>query len=159
MKLKPGEIIPLTDDDMFTEIFNNEQNLCIIEEFIASYFNYELEEVRGNIKILPRKLKRGKAKEKSKEIDLLLDYKRKKYNIEMTTGWNQAIKDRNVVFLCNIHGRNLDKGDEYNLIDETVQINLCSFTNKNKKKETYYLINEEGEKVNREVKNRSNIYG
>ena len=78
MKLKPGEIIPLTDDDMFTEIFNNEQNLCIIEEFIASYFNYELEEVRGNIKILPRKLKRGKAKEKSKEIDLLLDYKKEK---------------------------------------------------------------------------------
>ena len=53
--LKPGEIIPLTDDDMFTEVFNNEENICILEEFISTYFNYPLDIIRGNLKIMPRK--------------------------------------------------------------------------------------------------------
>ena len=51
-----GEIIPLTFDIMFTEIFNNEENICILEEFISGYFNYSLNDVRGNLEILSRRL-------------------------------------------------------------------------------------------------------
>lgn len=143
--LKPGEIIPLTDDDMFTEVFNNEENICILEEFISTYFNYPLDIIRGNLKIMPRKIGKARAKEKSKEVDLLLKYNNKNYNIEMSTGWNQSIIDRNVLYLSSIHGRQLEKGDNYYKIDESIQLNLCAFKNGNKKREKYYITSEEGE--------------
>jgi len=54
--INKGEIIPLTFDIMFTEIFNNEDSICILEEFISGYFNYPLESVRGNLEILSRRL-------------------------------------------------------------------------------------------------------
>jgi len=145
IKLKPGEIIPLTDDDMFTEVFNNEANMCVIEEFISTYFNYPLKDIKGNIKIMPRKLTRNRAKEKSKEVDLFLKYNDKNINIEMTTGWNQHIKDRNVIFLSNIHGRQLNKGNKYIKIDESIQLNFCSFKCKGRTREKYYLKNQFGD--------------
>ena len=43
---------------MFTEIFNDEDNICILEEFVSSYLNIEFKEVRGNLKLLSRKLNR-----------------------------------------------------------------------------------------------------
>ena len=63
-----NKIIPLNDDDMFTQIFNDKKYLPVIEEFIADYFNYDLKDVRGNITIYSRKLFKGTLKEKGKEI-------------------------------------------------------------------------------------------
>ena len=150
--LDKDEIIPLKYDYMFTQIFNNKENICILEEFIAAYFNYELKEVRGNIVLQPRKLGKSSIKEKSKEVDLLLKYKNKNYNIEMSTGWNQDIKDRNVVFLTNIHGKQLERGDKYNKIDESIQLNLCAFKEGKSAREKYYLTNEEGKVLTQKLR-------
>ena len=152
VKLIKGDIIPLTDDDMFTEVFNNKENMCFIEEFIATYFNYPLEEIKGNIKIQPRKLSRNLATEKSKEVDLFLKYGNKNINIEMTTGWNQPVIDRNVVFLANIHGRQLEKGNNYNIIDESIQLNFCSFSNRGKTRDIYFLKNQYDEILTHKLK-------
>ena len=92
-KLKEGEIIPLTFDPMFTEIFNNENNICILEEFISYYMDIPLNEVRGNLKLLSRNLKRKNLTSSKKEVDLLLDLNGKKYNIEMSNGWSEEIRD------------------------------------------------------------------
>ena len=81
--IRKGEIIPLTFDIMFTEIFNNEDNICILEEFIAGYFNYSLDDVRGNLEILSRRLPRENRIDSRKEVDLLLNLNGKKINIEI----------------------------------------------------------------------------
>ena len=39
--LKKGELISLTFDIMFTEIFNNPDNICILEEFISNYLDIQ----------------------------------------------------------------------------------------------------------------------
>ena len=52
-----GEIIPLTFDPIFTSIFNNEENICILEDFISIYFDIPINEVIGNIKIYSKKLR------------------------------------------------------------------------------------------------------
>lgn len=145
--LKKGEIIPLTFDPMFTEIFNNEDNICILEEFISYYLDIPLNLVRGNLKLLSRNLKRKNLKSSKKEVDLLLDYNGKKYNIEMSNGWTKEIKERNVVFLSNIHADQLKRGfNEYKEIEESIQINLNNFNSEKNLKTTYYLRNEEGKK-------------
>ena len=79
--LKKNEIIPMTFDLMFTEIFNNEENIELLEEFIAYYMDIPLEDVKGNLKLLSRNLKKKNLKSSKKEVDLLLDLKGKKYNI------------------------------------------------------------------------------
>jgi hypothetical protein len=143
--LAPGEIIPLTDDNMFTEIFNDKDNLCVLEEFIASYFSFDLEKVRGNIQIKSRHLNKETLVESNKSVDLLLEYENKKYNIEMSTGWNQGIRDRNTVFLSNIHGKQLSRGfNSYEEIESSIQINLNAFNCEENVKASYYLRNETG---------------
>ena len=41
--------LPLYNDIIFTEIFNNPDNIRILENFLESYFNYELGSLRNRI--------------------------------------------------------------------------------------------------------------
>lgn len=50
--LKENELIPLTFDVMFTEIFNNPDNICILEEFVSNYLEIPLKDVSGNLKFI-----------------------------------------------------------------------------------------------------------
>ena len=135
---------------MFTVIFNDEKHLCILEEFISDYFGYKLEEVRGNLEIKSRRLKKEIIYEKGKEVDLLLNYKGKKINIEMSTGINAAIIDRNIMFLSKIHSLQADKGDNYKEIRETVQINLLANSKYDELKISFSFANIEKKIVLRE---------
>ena len=137
IKLQEQKIIALKYDFMFCQIFNNEENISILEEFIADYFNYNLEDVKGNIKIVSRKLKRISKKEPSKEVDLLLKYKNQLRNIEISTSWSEGVRDRNVLFLSKIHGEQEYNG--YEEIKQTIQINLLAFNYRNKLKSSYYM--------------------
>jgi predicted transposase/invertase (TIGR01784 family) len=142
--LEPGEIIPIESDIMFTEVFNDKKNLCILEEIIAIYFNYPLEEVRGNLKLETRNLDKGTLKESSKEVDLLLKYKGEDINIEMSTGLSNDIIERNCVFISNIHGKQLDKGfNAYKEINPSYQINFFRGYERNKFKSSLKLMDPE----------------
>lgn len=50
-QLCPGEIIPLTFDYIFTAIFNNPNNVDIIEEILSSYLEIPLKNMEGKLKI------------------------------------------------------------------------------------------------------------
>ena len=144
--LKENELIPLTFDIMFTEIFNNPDNICILEEFISNYLDIPLKEVTGNLKILSRRLKKEVRYDSRKEVDLLLNYKGKKINIEMSNNKSDGVINRNVVYLCKIHGNQLKVGDiNYSKINSTIQIVFNNFNIGNELKTTWYLRNEEGQ--------------
>ena len=144
--LKENELIPLTFDIMFTEIFNNPDNICILEEFISNYLDIPLKEVSGNLKILSRRLKKEVRYDSRKEVDLLLNYKGKKINIEMSNNKSDGVINRNVVYLCKIHGNQLKVGDiNYSKINSTIQIVFNNFNIGNELKTTWYLRNDEGQ--------------
>ena len=144
--LKENELIPLTFDIMFTEIFNNPDNICILEEFISNYLDIPLKEVTGNLKILSRRLKKEVRYDSRKEVDLLLNYKGKKINIEMSNNKSDGVINRNVVYLCKIHGNQLKVGDtNYSKINSTIQIVFNNFNISNELKTTWYLRNDEGQ--------------
>lgn len=151
--LTKNEIIPMTFDLMFTEIFNNEENIELLEEFISYYMDIPIIEVKGNLKLLTRNLKKKNLKSSKKEVDLLLDLNGKKYNIELSNKWNQGIIDRNVVYLSNIHGEQLKKGFiSYNEIKESIQINLNNFESDNEIKTSYYFMNDKLEKLSEKIR-------
>ena len=131
---------------MFTEIFNNPDNICILEEFISNYLDIPLKEVTGNLKILSRRLKKEVRYDSRKEVDLLLNYKGKKINIEMSNNKSDGVINRNVVYLCKIHGNQLKVGDiNYSKINSTIQIVFNNFNIGNELKTTWYLRNDEGQ--------------
>ena len=143
--LKKNEIIPLSFDIMFSEVFNNEDNICILEEFISGYFNYDLELVRGNLKILSRRLGKENRLDSRKEVDLLLDYQGNKINIEMSNYKSEGITDRNIIYLCKMHGKQLKVGDySYSKINKSVQIVFNNFDCQEELRTIWYLRNERG---------------
>ena len=143
--LKEGELIPLTFDIMFTEIFNNPDNICILEEFISNYLDIPLNLVIGNLKILSRRLSKEERYDSRKEVDLLLNYKGKKINIEMSNSASDDVINRNVVYLCKIHGRQLKTNDiNYSKINDTIQIMFNNFDTDNDLKTTWYLRDDAG---------------
>ena len=143
--LKEGELIPLTFDIMFTEIFNNPDNICILEEFISNYLDIPLNLVTGNLEILSRRLPKEDRNESRKEVDLLLNYQGKKINIEMSNNNSEGVINRNVVYLCKVHGRQLKRSDkDYSEIFDTIQIMFNNFDTGSNLKTTWYLRDEFG---------------
>ena len=124
-KLKRGEIIPLTYDFVFNEIFANEKNINILENFISNILNLNIEEVRGSLHIKPRDLELNNKSERNKQIDLLLKYHGDLINIELNNNSGEGIKERNLVYACSVHASQLEYGDNsYKKINKTIQINL-----------------------------------
>ena len=123
--LKKGKIIPLTYDFVFNEIFANEKNINILENFISNILNLNIEEVRGSLHIKPRDLELNNKSERNKQIDLLLEYHGDLINIELNNNSGEGIKERNLVYACSVHASQLEYGDNsYKKINKTIQINL-----------------------------------
>ena len=145
LPLKQGEIIPLNFDYVFTSIFNNEKNINILENFISTYFDVPINEIRGKIKLQSRNLELENKQAKNKQIYLLIDIKGEKINIELSNTVGDGIINRNIVYAANIHGGQLKYGDNnYTQIKRTIQINLNNKHTNKKLKETYYFTNEDG---------------
>ena len=143
--LKPGEIIPLTFDYIFTAIFNKQENIKILENFLSCYLEIPLKEIRGKITILSRNLELENKRVANKQVDLIVDLKGEKINIELSNKINLGIINRNIVYACSIHARQLEYGkDSYNKINRTIQINLNNTRTNEELKETYYLRNKKG---------------
>ena len=144
--LNKGEIIPLTFDPIFTNIFNNEENICILEDFISIYFDIPINEVIGNLRILSRKLNKNNKLEASKEVDLLLSLNGIKINIELSNRCTIGVRERNLVYICGQHSKQLKVGDKnYQNIKDSIQICINNFNcNENDAIESYYLMNKRG---------------
>ena len=141
-KLKNNEIIPLNIDFMFTTIFNNEKNIYVLEHFLSDYLEIPLDSIKGNLKILKRKLLLNNKKQASNEVDLVLSYNGKLINIKLSNERKSTgVIERNIVLACKIHGGELEYGNkDYKNIDETIQINLNNFRcNKDTILSSYYL--------------------
>ena len=82
IELKEGEIIPLNFDFVFEAIFTKKENIDILESFLACYFDMDINDIKGRLKILSRELELESKKAKNKQIDLLLELENETINIE-----------------------------------------------------------------------------
>ena len=146
-KLKPGEIVPLTFDYVFTAIFNNPNNMDLIEYFLSDYLSIPYNNIKGNIEIQPRDLELHHKKDRNIQVDLIIHFGSELINIELSNRGSESITERNVVSACSIHSRQLKYGDNsYAHIERTLQIQLNNFRcNEKNIKESFFLINKNGE--------------
>ena len=152
-QLEEGKIIPITFDYVFCNIFNNPDNIIILENFLACYLEVPLSRIRGHVEILSRNLIIEHKKEANKQIDLLVDIEGEKVNIELQNEISSGIINRNVIFASKVHAGQLrlrkkeekkDSYSKYARIKRTLQINLTKEQPTEKVKESYYLKNEDG---------------
>ena len=138
------KIIPLTRDFMFSEVFNNPDNVCILESFLASYLDIPIGDIKGNVKILSRRLPNQSKREARKEVDVLLKLKDKKIIIEMNTSeFSRRKRDRNLIYASKVLSQEYKKGD--NKLENVLnvhQINFATETPRLEKRKLKYLINE-----------------
>ena len=148
------QIVPISFDPVFTGIFNDENNIDIVENFLSVYLNIPLEKIKGHVSIKSRKIESKPKKERKKDVDLVLDIDGKKLNIEMNNKFQTPIADRNVVFICRIHGGQLKVGDnKYTNIKESLQINLNSEKiNDDSLVESYCFRNEKGKILSKKIR-------
>ncbi len=152
-QLEEGKIIPITFDYVFCNIFNNTDNIIILENFLACYLEVPLSRIRGHVEILSRNLIIEHKKEANKQIDLLVDIEGEKVNIELQNEISSGIINRNVIFASKVHAGQLklrkkeekkDSYSKYARIKRTLQINLMRGKEEKRVKESYYLKNEDG---------------
>lgn len=126
--LKPGEIIPIIYDYVFTSIFNNPKNIDILEVFIADILNIPLEKIKGKVELQPRELEIQNKNNKNAQIDLLVNIKGAKINIELQKQKSKGIEKRNFVYHSLIHGNQMEYGNQdYSSINYSIQIRLNNY--------------------------------
>ena len=93
-----------------------------------------------------RKLNKNNKLEASKEVDLLLSLSGIKINIELSNRCTIGVRERNLVYICGQHSRQLKVGDKnYQNIKDSIQICINNFNcNERDAIESYYLMNKRG---------------
>lgn len=130
-KLSEGQIIPLKQDFMFTQIFNDENYDFVLYQLLSDVLNVNKESFNNNIKYLNRYLKNFNKKNNLNKVDLLIKHKmftkdgkeKEEYtNIEINV-FNSMLR-RNRIYSNGIDDFSLDVG--FN-IDHIVQVNFNFF--------------------------------
>ncbi len=149
-----GTVIPIRYDFIFSDMFNNEKNIDIIEVFISHYLCIPLSEVKNHVRIKNRELFINNKKERSKQVDLMLDYKGEKINVEINNdGLSKGIIERNIVYACHVHGTQLKYGDNnYSNIKRTIQINFTKNEKESEnERELYFFTNGNGKVLSKKI--------
>ena len=117
-KLAEGQIIPLKQDFMFTQIFNDENYDFVLYQLLSDVLSIKKEVFIGNIRYLNRDLKNSNKKNMLNKVDLLIKHKmfnedgdeEEEYiNVEINT--SNSMLRRNKVYINKIGSFSLDVGD------------------------------------------------
>ena len=96
--------------------------------------------------MLSRKINKNNKLEASKEVDLLLSLNGIKINIELSNRCTIGVRERNLVYICGQHSKQLKVGDKnYQNVKDSIQICINNFNcNERDAIESYYLMNKRG---------------
>ena len=126
-----------------------EENISVKRYGSGSISNFlAIAKVIGNIKILSRDLKQNSKREKSKQVDLLLKLDDRKINIEISNTTSSGRKERDLVYLSNIHGQQLRYKENYSKIGSSWQIRLNDVPcNNGVLRRTYYMMSDDKDRI------------
>ena len=147
-KLEKDEIIPLVRNFMFIQVFYHHDGIKRLERFIADYLSLDYNEVKGNIKLLPRDQENDSKLNAETQIDLLLELDGSTYDIEVNYSNYDGLEERNLVFISKVLGTKYKKSTEYKNLKGSMLINLNGFnSNEQKLIEKYHIFEEDNFKL------------
>ena len=107
-------------DRAFKEIFLKEDNKDLLIELLKTCLEYKIEDVN----ILNSEVVEGNVNVKRKILDVLLENRNERINVEINTNTDKYVIERNIAYLCNVHSHNVLRGESYISNNRSIQINL-----------------------------------
>ena len=134
MENKKNEILQVRSDILFHDLFN-ENDMSLLEWTASQILECDVSKVKGKVKVVNIRLPRTNEKERSKYVDLVVEYENQKIIIELNNNYD-GFYLRNVLYALNglSNYYNIDNATYYGFIPEniykTILVNLNWYRNK-----------------------------
>ena len=134
MENKKNEILQVRSDILFHDLFN-ENDMSLLEWTASQILECDVSKVKGKVRVINIRLPRTNEKERSKYVDLVVEYENQKIIIELNNNYD-GFYLRNVLHALNglSNYYNIDNATYYELasknIYKTILVNLNWYRNK-----------------------------
>ena len=134
MENKKNEILQVRSDILFHDLFN-ENDMSLLEWTASQILECDVSKVKGKVRVINIRLPRTNEKERSKYVDLVVEYENQKIIIELNNNYD-GFYLRNVLYALNglSNYYNIDNATYYGFIPEniykTILVNLNWYRNK-----------------------------
>ena len=134
MENKKNEILQVRSDILFHDLFN-ENDMSLLEWTSSQILECDVSKVKGKVRVINIRLPRTNEKERSKYVDLVVEYENQKIIIELNNNYD-GFYLRNVLYALNglSNYYNIDNATYYELasknIYKTILVNLNWYRNK-----------------------------
>ena len=128
MENKKNEILQVRSDILFHDLFN-ENDMSLLEWTASQILECDVSKVKGKVRVINIRLPRTNKKERSKYVDLVVEYENQKIIIELNNNY-EGFYLRNVLYALNglSNYYNIGKANYYDFIPEniykTILVNL-----------------------------------
>ena len=126
-------LIPAISDSVFKTIFSARENRKLISYLISYITKIDYLYIYENFKYGNTELLKKRCDEKGLVTDLIIYLKEEIINIEMNKYVSKGILIKNNIYHHNIASSSIKKGENYNKIKKSIQINLNCKKSKIKK--------------------------
>jgi len=125
-------ILPNLFDLCFKEIFGNEDYPEITEYLVAILFKLDYKDVKGCIKFIGNSKQNKRIAIKNSERDITFFLKLKEEYLitleaNLRSARDQIILDRNMMYVANVFGQGVKRGESYDKLRTNYQINFNTF--------------------------------
>ena len=134
MENKKNEILQVRSDILFHDLFN-ENDMSLLEWTASQILECDVSKVKGKVRVINIRLPRTNKKERSKYVDLIVEYENQKIIIELNNNY-EGFFLRNVLYALNglSNYYNIGKANYYDFTSEniykTILVNLNWYRNK-----------------------------
>ena len=128
MENKKNEILQVRSDILFHDLFN-ENDMSLLEWTASQILECDVSKVKGKVRVINIRLPRTNKKERSKYVDLIVEYENQKIIIELNNNY-EGFYLRNVLYALNglSNYYNIGKANYYDFTSEniykTILVNL-----------------------------------
>ena len=127
------EILQVRSDILFHDLFN-EKDIKAVEWVASQILECDVKELKGKVSVKNVRLTRTNKKERTKYVDLIVEYKNEKIVIELNNNY-EGIYTRNLNYafntLLNFYNNNGCSYYERDAIFKVILVNLNWYKNKN----------------------------
>jgi len=127
-KLKENEVIPVTFDLMFKEVFTSPDCHNFTCRMISGITGINENYLRKNLKVINNEVPKGQLKERTKRTDVLLNIEKNIINLEMNSIYYDGLFEKNDLYQHGLLTSATRIGEKYTDIKTVIQINIDNFS-------------------------------
>ena len=127
-KLKENEVIPVTFDLMFKEVFTSPDCHNFTCRMISGITGINENYLRKNLKVINNEVPKGQLKERTKRTDVLLNIEKNIINLEMNSIYYDGLFEKNDLYQHGLLASATRIGEKYTDIKTVIQINIDNFS-------------------------------